>query len=1102
MKIPGVVSFALWIVAGAAGFSQEMSEIRALRDEGTELMKAQQFDRAQAKRDEALQLAKKGLEAREKKFGPESAELIPFLKIVGQLSIAGEIRAAAAKAMNSGGVPGTLETPVANSYYQRALKIAEKVYGADHPETADALDGYAGRLGKTPEARELIERAEDIRRRRFGEESPEFAKSLLSLGGWYLIAGDRVKMTDLTERALALFERTLKASDMERFGEYLDRIPPRYTDPEAMRKVQQRVTVLRTRLGKQGDDDDPKRIALETTGITDHQELIPIHERLLAAEEKKYGPDTIRSFTTLMSLSNEYRRTGDLAKAARTMDRLVALSRAKPGEFDVRSLAIILSSAAEFDEFLGDYEKAQPLRLRFLELAESGETQLGGAHEVALLSAARNSRALGEPAQAAAYFERAIALKWPEPTEPVSVILQLGPLAELLFENDDYEKAGKLYARFVEMYDQVGLGAMKGDCLRHLGLIAQSTGKLDEADKYFRQARAIFAAPPPVIPGFKPEQLANVAELRILAANEALLALERGQYDEALARTAEIEGVRLERMRKLLAFGSERQRLAFQASFDPYAVFAASGRSMELARNVLRYKGLVLDSLLEDRRMAQRSPDSAEGRLYAELQRTRLAFAHAEFSATVAKQGNPAAGDPRDALLAKIENLQNRIATSGSGFGQIRKALDVTVADVQRAIPSDGALVEFIRYQHPVGGRKFEGRYGAVILSSKGDPQWVSLGAAERTEKMVELYQKSVRGQTDTTTFLRVAAQLFDEVWKPLAAALPRNTRTIAISPDGVLNSVSFAALADSAGRFVAQDFSIRYVSSGRDLLQQARVASPSANKIAIFANPSFRNSPSDQKLTASSETLTMRAIDRRELNDLSLSSLPGTARESSRLATLASSHGWVTESHLGGEAREGVLAQSRSPRILHLATHGFVLPEVVADKSDAGRYLLPRNPMLRSGLALVGAQNTIDAWKDGRVPASVDDGILTAEEVGTLQLEGTWLVTLSACDSGGGEARSGEGVLGLRRGFIQAGAQNLLMTLWPIKDEATVDLMLDFYDHALKSGDAPGAWANTQREWLMKLRDEKGLFYAVNCAGAFIMSSQGAIEAATRPAK
>ena len=106
---------------------------------------------------------------------------------------------------------------------------------------------------------------------------------------------------------------------------------------------------------------------------------------------------------------------------------------------------------------------------------------------------------------------------------------------------------------------------------------------------------------------------------------------------------------------------------------------------------------------------------------------------------------------------------------------------------------------------------------------------------------------------------------------------------------------------------------------------------------------------------------------------------------------------------------------------------------------------------MHRSGLALAGAQTTIDAWRRDEAPPVENDGILTAEDVSTLDLQGTWLVTLSACDTGSGEARAGEGVMGLRRGFIQAGAQNLLMTLWPISDEVTVQIMSDFYEAAHK---------------------------------------------------
>jgi len=116
---------------------------------------------------------------------------------------------------------------------------------------------------------------------------------------------------------------------------------------------------------------------------------------------------------------------------------------------------------------------------------------------------------------------------------------------------------------------------------------------------------------------------------------------------------------------------------------------------------------------------------------------------------------------------------------------------------------------------------------------------------------------------------------------------------------------------------------------------------------------------------------------------------------------------------------------------------------------------------------------------------------MLSAEDAAALDLKGTWLVTLSACDTGSGEAKAGEGVMGLRRGFMQAGTQHLLMTLWRISDRTTVQIMTDFYDAARKTSNAPQALAFIQRDWLIKIRKEHGLAEAVRLAGPFIMSSQ-----------
>jgi CHAT domain-containing protein len=191
---------------------------------------------------------------------------------------------------------------------------------------------------------------------------------------------------------------------------------------------------------------------------------------------------------------------------------------------------------------------------------------------------------------------------------------------------------------------------------------------------------------------------------------------------------------------------------------------------------------------------------------------------------------------------------------------------------------------------------------------------------------------------------------------------------------------------------------------------------------------------------------------------------------------------------------------------VLHLATHSFfepatsgtqsLQPAALSFEQGANRAKFFQNPMHRSGLVLAGGQSTLNAWRQGNAPPVDDDGIVTAEDVSTLDLTGTWLVTLSACEAGSGEAKAGEGVLGLRRGFVEAGAQNLLMTLWAIDDQITVQIMSDFYEAAHQGGNAAQALAEVQRDWLVRLREGKGeghgLAAAVSFAGPFILSIQG----------
>jgi len=272
------------------------------------------------------------------------------------------------------------------------------------------------------------------------------------------------------------------------------------------------------------------------------------------------------------------------------------------------------------------------------------------------------------------------------------------------------------------------------------------------------------------------------------------------------------------------------------------------------------------------------------------------------------------------------------------------------------------------------------------------------------------------------------------------------------------------------------EDYDIGYVATGRDLL---RPGGGTASPPLLVGAPDFgEQQPAAVKSTkdAKPETelrLTSRAgiSDLRSFATLSFPPLPGTLDEVQMLAGLLKQRNENPTLLTGAQATEEAVKSAKHPRILHLATHGFFLPDSGLEEAMAGdnqrgmgvrptgetdpgagvklwQQLKLKNPMHRSGIALAGANDTIL----GRREPGGNDGILTAEEVAGMDLWGTQLVVISACESGLGEARGGEGVFGLRRAFTMAGAQSLIMSLWSVNDVATCRLMQRM--HACMAGE------------------------------------------------
>ena len=680
-------------------------------------------------------------------------------------------------------------------------------------------------------------------------------------------------------------------------------------------------------------------------------------------------------------------------------------------------------------------------------------------------------------------------------SEHPSAADSLNNLAGLYQDMGEYAKAEPLYREALRIRQKV-LGPEHPNTatsLNNLAMLYRDMGEYAKAEPLYREALRICRK----ILG--PEH----PDTAIMLGNLALLDLDLGRIDEATALARQLSAAELTILAKILSFTSEQQRLAYLDIFYPYSLFPfLKGTEADLAVAVLRYKGVVLDSIVEDRLLAEASQASDDQKRVEQLNVDKRQLG--QLLLQPAQELSAETNQRIQSLEEEVETIEGELAQHVAGLGRARHALSVRLEQVQEAIPNDCALIEYLRYSDYLGKGKWEPRYGAIVLVSKGPPSWIPLGKPNEIEHLVRRYSALVRGAPQEEELSANLQALYGTLWAPIEPALPSEIKRIIISPDGELNFISFATLLTEDKQFLAQRYEVQYVASGRDLLRELK---PSiAKEFVLFANPDFEIAPTTMLAKAegrSADVGSVRGSERGDIDDWSFGSLDGTQKERDELIRKFAGWGWTTNGFTAKEATKVALLKIHSPYILHLATHGFFAKEdptttetepgtSLNDRHDVTKSRFFKNPMHRSGLALAGAQTTVEAWKREEVPPVENDGILTAEDVSTLDLQGTWLVTLSACDTGSGEARAGEGVMGLRRGFIQAGAQNLLMTLWPISDEVTVQIMSDFYESAHQSGNAPQALAKVQRDWLVKLRTEKGLAQAVNLAGPFIVSSQG----------
>ena len=680
----------------------------------------------------------------------------------------------------------------------------------------------------------------------------------------------------------------------------------------------------------------------------------------------------------------------------------------------------------------GRNEEAEPLLREALQLQREA---LGPRHPSTLTSMAILANlyhAQGRDGEAEPLLREALQLQRETlgPGHPITLTI-MGSLAVLYQAQGRYGEAEPLYREALQLQRET-LGPRHPSTLASMSGLAslyQKQGRYDEAEPLHREAlKGIQAALGPAHPDTVAMQL-----------NGALNLIALGRVADAVQQLAAMQAPILTRLgAELSTTEAPRARgslVASQASYqDVVLSLALSPKAgpdaAELAASaVLRLKGLRAgeDAYLAHIAHQNRNP---EARAIA----AELANMHGQLAALFHGEGKAA---EIAALTARLQAREVALAQVSRKYGQQLQARSFDLADVRARLAPRVALLELREYR-PVDFRSGEPgplRWAGALLRADG-VRVADLGPAEPTA----LAARALLDDVDSQEGRQAAAALHEQLLGPFKAELAGLDR-LYVAPDGLLHLVPFAALLGPDGRRLAERLDVRLLQTGRDLLRPDPDPADAASGLLALGGIDFDAAEARQAASAAEPAPMASGVSVAELRSRtaaaiqSFPALPGTAEEVRGIAALyrGAHPGEPVTVWQGAAASEARLRGiEQPPRVLHLATHGFYRP--AGAPSD--------RPLLLSGVALAGANRALrDAGQDG---------ILYAIEAQDLNLEGTELVVLSACETGQGQVDYGEGVSGLVQALRTAGARHVLVTLRPVSDEGAASFMESFYRHWL----------------------------------------------------
>ncbi|PIY07790.1 MAG: hypothetical protein COZ18_15545 [Flexibacter sp. CG_4_10_14_3_um_filter_32_15] len=703
----------------------------------------------------------------------------------------------------------------------------------------------------------------------------------------------------------------------------------------------------------------------------------------------------------------------------------------------------------------GLYKKAEPL---FLENKQIIETLLGKEHSKyasACINFANNYYSKGLYEQAELLYREAKDIKekilGKEHPDYASACANL---ATVMVKQSLYDKAEALDKEAKEIREKVF-----GKKHSHYATSCRNLGTIYHKQKLYEKAEPLYLESKKII-----EEVLGKEHIDYTTScyNLALLYQDQGLYEKANLLFSEVsknieQGIKVQ----FPTFSeSERQEhfenvKYYYTDFTEFATRYYSQNpkiSQELFNQQLFTKGIIFSSVAKMKKQILASEDAELLSQYENWKQQKENYIKLIQSPISERDSTM----DLKKLAFQINELEREISKKSEFFKENIQRKDYTWIDAKESLDKDEVIVELMRLEKKdIKGNTKDIVYVALILSkkTKKHPELLVLENGKELEKEgFAFYENSIEFQLEDT-------ESYALYWKPIQDKLKNLSKKgyskIYLSADGVYQKLSLGALLNpKTEKYITEEQNIQLITSSRDLIKRKKEGGNTVDLSKNFANykayllgyPSYKLVEEDSTIIKDKN----RALNgiQRVIGQQTevIPVLEGTKIETDRIKSLFNKKEISVALFQKQEANEANVKSVQSPTILHFATHGFFINQIQNDKvttmQEAEDRNLLQNPLLRSGLLLAGCQNP---------QLGEEDGVLSAEEAMNLNLKDTELVVLSACETGLGEIRNGEGVYGLQRAFRQAGAKTVIMSLWQVNDESTQLLMTYFYEQLLQ---------------------------------------------------